>query len=105
MINRYVNNSITTVDKRVDAYNIQRYATNDLTSQIYQDCDNGIIPFKQILFREGDRLDLIAAREYGDGLDWWLIAAASGIGWWLQINPGTVIRIPDMQFVKVRFNL
>lgn len=105
MLNRYRNNPITTVDKRLDSYEIRRYTTSDLISVIYQECEAGIIPFKQIIFREGDRLDLIAAREYGDGLDWWLIAAASGIGWWLQVNPGTIIKIPDFNFVKNRFNL
>lgn len=105
MLDRYRNNSIITDDKRVDNYNIRRYATNDLLSVIYQGCNEGSIPYKQLIFREGDRLDLIAAREYGDGLDWWIIAAASGIGWWLQVNPGTIIRIPDLQTIKSRFNL
>jgi len=105
ILDRYKNTSIITIDKRTDSYDIRRYSTSELMSVIYQDCDNGNIPYKQILFKDGDRLDLIAAREYGEGLNWWLIAAASGIGWWLQINPGTVIRIPDLQFVKNRFNL
>ena len=29
-----------------------------------------------------------------DGMNWWIIAAASGIGWWLQCPPGTLLAIP-----------
>ena len=43
---------------------------------------------------EGERLDIIAGRFYGDGNLWWVIAAASGIGWGLQIPPGTYLIIP-----------
>lgn len=43
---------------------------------------------------EGDRLDSLAGRYYGDGRLWWVIAAASGIGWWLQVPPGTRLLIP-----------
>ena len=40
------------------------------------------------------RLDQYAQEAYGDGLDWWIIAAASGIGWWLSIEQGTQLYIP-----------
>ena len=43
---------------------------------------------------EGDRFDILAQTYYGDSNLWWIIAAASGIGWGLQCPPGTVIRIP-----------
>jgi len=39
-------------------------------------------------------LDHIAGKELGDSQLWWVIAAASRIGWWLQVPPGTVLRIP-----------
>jgi nucleoid-associated protein YgaU len=42
----------------------------------------------------GERLDTIAADMYGDGSYWWVIAAATGIGWCLQVPPGTTLRIP-----------
>jgi len=43
---------------------------------------------------KADRLDIIAGREYGNGRYWWVIAAASGIGWGMQVPPGTNLRIP-----------
>jgi len=43
---------------------------------------------------EAERLDVIAGRVYGDGRLWWIIAAASGIGWWLQVPAGTRLVIP-----------
>jgi hypothetical protein len=43
---------------------------------------------------DGTRLDHIAHDAYGDSSYWWVIAAASGIGWGLQVPPGTVARIP-----------
>ena len=41
-----------------------------------------------------ERLDVIAGRIYGDSQNWWIIAAASGIGWALQVPPGTRLVIP-----------
>jgi len=43
---------------------------------------------------EGDRLDTLAAQAYGSGIYWWIIAAASGIGWAPQVPPGTLLIIP-----------
>jgi|688.fasta_scaffold01900_34 nucleoid-associated protein YgaU len=48
-----------------------------------------------ITLKEGERLDQIAGKYYGDSTLWWVIAAASGIGWGLQCPPGTVVAIPD----------
>ena len=45
--------------------------------------------------QEGERLDTIAGKIYGDSNYWWVIAAASGIGWPLQVPPGTLLRIPE----------
>jgi nucleoid-associated protein YgaU len=55
----------------------------------------GTLPARREILKEGERLDQIAFREYGDGRLWWVIAAASGIGWVMQVPPGTVILIPD----------
>ena len=43
---------------------------------------------------ENERLDKIANEFYGDGRYWWIIAAASNIGWWLQVPSGTRIIVP-----------
>jgi hypothetical protein len=65
------------------------------TYKIYNAVSNGAIPFKSILLEQGQRLDHIAGVVYGDSSLWWVIAAASGIGWGLQPPPGTIIRIPN----------
>jgi hypothetical protein len=46
------------------------------------------------VLQEGERFDIIAGEVYGDGRLWWIIAAASGIGWFLQVPPGTRINVP-----------
>jgi hypothetical protein len=51
------------------------------------------------VLQEKQRLDTIAGQVYGDGGLWWIIAAASGIGWMCQTPPGTLITIPDLQDV------
>jgi len=43
-----------------------------------------------------DRLDALAGTVYGDARYWWLLAAASDIGWGLQVPPGTQINIVDI---------
>ena len=54
----------------------------------------GQIPCKTTILKAGQRLDHIAASEFGDGRLWWVIAACSNIGWALQAPPGTVVKIP-----------
>ncbi len=52
------------------------------------------------IFPEAERLDIIAGQEYGDASLWWVIAAASNIGWGLQVPPGTRVVVPnDLQEV------
>lgn len=49
----------------------------------------------EIIFREGDRIDLIAADHYGDARLWWVIADLNGDRFKdpLDIPPGTLLRI------------
>ena len=49
---------------------------------------------------DADRLDTIAGRLYGDSRYWWLVAAASNVGWGLQVPPGTIIKIVDLRSVE-----
>jgi nucleoid-associated protein YgaU len=103
-MNRYKNNLILNENTVLGIK--PKYATNSLCTSIFNDCKSGLIQTEQYIFNEGDRLDYLSQKYYGNGIDWWVIAAASGIGWWLQINPGTIITIPtDIKQVKRLYNL
>jgi hypothetical protein len=61
---------------------------------------DGSLSYREITLHEAQRLDHIAAIEYKNGRYWWVIAAASNIGWGLQVPPGTHIRIPNLEQVS-----
>lgn len=64
-------------------------------SKILRDAaTSGLISVRKDYLREGERLDVIAGAEYGDSRLWWVIAGASGIGWNLQVPPGTYLLVP-----------
>jgi len=68
---------------------------------IRQAVESGAINTVSRTTKSSERLDIIANQIYADGRLWWVIAAASGIGWWLQIPPGTLLKIPvDLQQVE-----
>lgn len=73
----------------------RRNITSNINHKIYQAVQNKNISYTRYVTKSGDRLDHIAGKVYGDALDWWVIAAASGIGWWLQIPEGIVLNIPS----------
>jgi len=103
-MNRYKNNPV--LNENVILGRKPKYATEKLCTQIFNDCKSNVLQNEKVVFNEGDRLDYLAQKYYGNGLDWWIIAAASGIGWWLQINPGTIIVIPnDIKQIKRLYNL
>ena len=64
-------------------------------SEIYFAVRSGVIPHRVTIVSELERLDHIAGKAYGDSSLWWVIAAASGIGWGLQVPPGTIVKIPS----------
>ena len=55
---------------------------------------SGTLEADTIVLTQGQRLDHLAGQYYGDSSYWWIIAAASGIGWAMQCPAGTVIKIP-----------
>ena len=61
---------------------------------LYTAVKNGGLQVTRRQIKAGERLDTIAGVVYGDAGLWWIIAAASGIGWGLQVPPGVVISIP-----------
>ena len=80
----------------------QAYATSEISQKIFRAAETLQIPCQVRPLNEGERLDTIAGQVYGSGRMWWVIAAASGIGWGLQVPPGTLIRIPtDLSLVMV----
>lgn len=70
------------------------FATNKSSSRIYRAVINYVLPCDKYILKEGERLDIIALQRYQNSDYWWVIAAASGIGWNLQVPPGTILAIP-----------
>ena len=71
-----------------------QFATPRGAYLIYKAVKRGRIQTTKKILREGERLDIIAGKVYGNSKLWWIIAAASGIGWGVQAPPGTVLLIP-----------
>ncbi|MAE81567.1 MAG: hypothetical protein CMB80_02435 [Flammeovirgaceae bacterium] len=69
-------------------------ATSQASSRIYEAVMSGRLAFTSSVLKGDQRLDHIAGAAYGSSTMWWVIAAASGIGWGLQVPPGTILRIP-----------
>lgn len=70
-------------------------------TKIRRALSNGSLPIvSTFTTTDADRLDTIAGAIYGDGRYWWVIAAASDIGWAPQVPPGTLIRIVDLRTVE-----
>ena len=72
----------------------KQYGSSRTASIIFNAAERGSIRVNVRTAKHGERLDAIAGKIYGDGRLWWIIAAASGIGWGLQVPPGTRIVIP-----------
>ncbi len=74
--------------------NGQYYGTFDSCYVLFRAVAAGALDYITRETVEGERLDIIAGEYYGDGRLWWVIAGSSGIGWALQVPPGTLLRIP-----------
>lgn len=74
--------------------NGKSYGTFTPGYYIFQAVTTGRLEHITHLTTEGERLDILAGKYLGDGKLWWAIAAASGIGWNMQVPPGTFLRIP-----------
>jgi hypothetical protein len=87
-IKRYARSNIIGVN--------QRYGTSKAIISIRNGIESGLIKSTVQILSKGQRLDSIAGQVYGDAKLWWIIAAASEIGWSIQAPPGTLIRIPSL---------
>ena len=70
------------------------FGTAGGVNRIRQAIRQNLISLKEVTMNEDARLDVMAGREYGDASLWWVIAAASNIGWGLQVPAGTRILVP-----------
>ena len=68
--------------------------TNRAIANLRTAVADGRISTVERVLSSAERLDVLASRFYGDGRLWWIIATASGIGWWLQCPAGTRLLIP-----------
>lgn len=92
MIRRYSKTPIIVYGKK--------YGTSTASAIIRNNIESGNIATSQYITKENERLDILAGKYYGSGTLWWIIAAASGIGWGLQIPPGTILKIPTLKDVQ-----
>jgi hypothetical protein len=72
----------------------RQLGTSLVPSIIWRAVRSGEVETKRHVMQGEERLDIIAGELYGDASLWWIIAAASGIGWGMQCPPGTVLDIP-----------
>ena len=80
----------------------KQYGTATACNAIYHACRNGTIPTTIRTTLEGERLDILAGKLYGNSSLWWVIAAASGMGWALQVPAKSVLRIPtDLEAISM----
>ena len=70
------------------------FGTSYASSKIFFAVRDGVVGATVIRLSEKQRLDHLAGIFYKDSSYWWVIAAASGIGWGLQVPAGTIIKIP-----------
>lgn len=76
------------------------YGTSYAIPSIRDNVNAGNIRVQTFISTQEDRLDVVAGRFYGDGRLWWVIAAASNIGWSPQVPPGTIIKVPILEDVS-----
>jgi hypothetical protein len=77
------------------------YGTSYAIPVIRENIANGNIRIiDRVVLQEKQTLYHLAGQYYGNSRDWWILAAASGIGWMFQCPPGTIVLIPNLQDVS-----
>ena len=85
---------------------ISRFDSNgkSIVNKIYMQVENNAEQFVQAVeIADGRRLDQYADFYYKNGLNYWIIAAASGIRWPLGIGLGTGNKIGEIKNGTVLF--
>jgi nucleoid-associated protein YgaU len=77
-----------------------QHGTSAAVSRIRAAIKAGSVPVDEIIVRGAERLDTLAGVVYGDARYWWVLAAASEIGWGLQVPTGTIIKIPQLDAIS-----
>ena len=80
--------------RKIKVGDVELLSSSLTSTKIFQAVNNGLINCQTKILEEGERLDTVASLVYGDAAYWWVIAAASGIGWSLQVTAGTYLQIP-----------
>ena len=78
----------STTRRKLDKSGVEVYRTTYYPQIPISDNDKFVRPV------DGDRLDTLAYRYYGDITLWWVIAKANGIKGKIALDVGTDIRIP-----------
>ena len=81
--------------RKVNYNGKQIYGTNQNCSKIFNAVKSGKISVNTHVLAENQRLDSLAGYFYGNSSYWWVIASASGIGWPLQVPPGSLLKVPS----------
>ena len=81
-----------------DQNNISFRGKNMTSVKIKKAFNLGLIPTRDLILKEDQRLDHLAYKYLGNDKDWWILALLSNIGWPMQVPAGTIIKIPtDIQ--------
>lgn len=78
----------------------EKYGTAEAIRVIREAIKNGTLKTREMVVHEKQRLDTIAGSIYGDGRYYWILAATSNIGWGLQVPPGTIILVPEIDDIS-----
>jgi len=80
----------------IEAVEVRRILLRNVT--LNQD---DLVEFEEYQVQDGDRFDTLAAKYGGDATKWWVIAEVNNfVGFPLDLEPGTKIRIPPKSFFE-----
>ena len=89
----------STTRQKLDKSGVRVYGTTYYPRIELDDGDTFIYP------KDGDRLDSLAYKYYGDTTLWWVIAKANGLKGKPALPTGKIIRIPsDITTIIEKFN-